>query len=678
MIHYLSPEKWSKKAASVVLAIALLFFILYAMACVMSPIAWSPDSSKIALMVCPHEEPDKFAIFTYDIRTGQRTLIDQIQNIGVLSAPSWSPDGKWIAYLKSDSTHTGDELFSEDISYLNQFQSDMDSIIDKSKSPETYDINLMISTPDGKQKKVLKKIKSPGGQKAQDGLMCMQPAWSENGKRLFYPRMLTSDLCYTTSIDITSGKTIAHFPTNTPFPIISPDGKKVISVLKTEKEIVNVIVSDTDGKNTNTFNVSLDMETRSTLSQLFLWMPDSKHVLYSAGNAVMNLDINTGNIDKLMDNDQMIPIVRSEPSRILPVRISSKGDKLYYIKIKTADKMNRTESIWLESMTIKDKQITSVFELIEFPDTEIGTFNMSPDCKTFLLRTFIDQKDQQGKSVIIMWNGKARNIIETDSWLSEIFGSGQKDDLDASKTKRTFEPQLTLVSDSALYAMAMQQYKTYLSENKLSAETDKIQMVRSVGIRIQKAVESYMASQNLSARLAGYQWEYNLVENKEKNAWVMPGGKMVVYSGLFEIVSTDAKLAAVLSHEIAHAVAEHGGERLRQELLTKFGGMSIDEAIKSKPEAAQQLFTQAYATGTSVGVLLPYSRLHENEADHLGLIFMAMAGYDPQVAVDFWKKMSSDQSMRLTELIRTHPADQTRIKNIQSEIPEAKKYYNPK
>lgn len=242
----------------------------------------------------------------------------------------------------------------------------------------------------------------------------------------------------------------------------------------------------------------------------------------------------------------------------------------------------------------------------------------------------------------------------------------------------TGRKQLHLVPASMVQATALSNYKEFLSENKLSTDTAKTQMVRRVGARIQKAVESYMASQNLSDRLTGYQWEYNLIENKEKNAWVMPGGKVVVYTGLFEIVSNESELAVVLGHEIAHAVADHGGERLSQGLLIELGGMGLATAMQKQPAKTQELFSQAYGYGSNIGVLLPYSRLHENEADRLGLIFMAMAGYDPHVAVDFWKKMASGQSSsRLAELLSTHPADQTRITNIQSRIPEAMKYYTP-
>lgn len=250
--------------------------------------------------------------------------------------------------------------------------------------------------------------------------------------------------------------------------------------------------------------------------------------------------------------------------------------------------------------------------------------------------------------------------------------------LGCSQVVLTGRNQLNLVPASMVQSMALTDYQKFLSENKLSTDTAKTQMVRTVGQRIQKAVESYMASQNLSDQLAGYKWEYNLVENKEINAWVMPGGKVVVYTGLLTIATSEPELAVVLGHEVAHAVADHGGERLSQGLIVQLGGMGLAQAIKTRPEATQQLFTQAYETGTSVGVVLPYSRLHENEADHLGLIFMAMAGYDPQTAVSFWQKMSAaNKGAKPLEILSTHPADSTRIRKIQAELPEAQKYYKP-
>jgi len=230
-----------------------------------------------------------------------------------------------------------------------------------------------------------------------------------------------------------------------------------------------------------------------------------------------------------------------------------------------------------------------------------------------------------------------------------------------------------------LNSMSFQSYGEFLSQNKLSADAVQTQMVKRVGGRIQKALEDYCAAEGKEDKLEGYEWEFNLVEDKSVNAWAMPGGKVVVYTGILSVTQTEAGLAVVLGHEIAHAYARHGGERMTQGLAVQLGGMAISEALATQPEQTQSLFQQAYGLGSQVGILLPFSRTHENEADHLGLIFMAMAGYDPQEAVTFWQRMAkaSEGRDKPPEFLSTHPAEQTRIGKIQSLVPEAMKYYRP-
>jgi predicted Zn-dependent protease len=178
------------------------------------------------------------------------------------------------------------------------------------------------------------------------------------------------------------------------------------------------------------------------------------------------------------------------------------------------------------------------------------------------------------------------------------------------------------------------------------------------------------------SRLNGYQWEFNLVKNDSTpNAWCMPGGKVVVYSGILPYTKDKNGLAVVLSHEIAHAVARHGNERMSQQLLTQFGSVALSEALKQKPAETQGIFNSAYGLGSQLGVLLPFSREHELEADKLGLIFMAMAGYDPQSAVSFWERMSSMGGNKPPEFMSTHPSDSRRISRIKEALPEAMKYY---
>jgi predicted Zn-dependent protease len=239
----------------------------------------------------------------------------------------------------------------------------------------------------------------------------------------------------------------------------------------------------------------------------------------------------------------------------------------------------------------------------------------------------------------------------------------------------TGRQQLNLVSSDTVLSMSNSEYRDFLSKHKIITNTPEAQLVQKVGRNIQHSVEVFFAQNNLSDRLTGYQWEFNLVEDKSINAWCMPGGKVVVYTGILPVARDDAGLSVVVGHEIAHAVAQHGDERMSQSLLAQMGGVALATALSSKPTETNQLFMAAYGIGTQIGVLMPYSRLQESEADRLGLIFMAMAGYDPHTAIDFWKRMASKQGTSLPEFLSTHPADETRIRNLEKLIPEAMRYY---
>lgn len=201
-------------------------------------------------------------------------------------------------------------------------------------------------------------------------------------------------------------------------------------------------------------------------------------------------------------------------------------------------------------------------------------------------------------------------------------------------------------------------------------------MVKRVGNKLAAAIQQYFASKGQSAALSGYKWEFNYVNNKEANAWCMPGGKVVVYSGIMPYAKDEAGLAVVMGHEIAHAVAKHGNERMSQGLLQQAGGAALSVALSQKPALTQQLFNTAYGVTTTVGGMLPFSRLQESEADRMGLIFMAMAGYDPNTAVAFWQRMKADGGSKPPELLSTHPSDSKRISDLQKELPEAMKYYH--
>lgn len=236
--------------------------------------------------------------------------------------------------------------------------------------------------------------------------------------------------------------------------------------------------------------------------------------------------------------------------------------------------------------------------------------------------------------------------------------------------------QFNLIPNSQMLATSFQEYDKFIHTNKLSANKTNSNLVKRVGLNVQRAVQQYFAENNLSAKLAGYNWEFNLIESDDINAWCMPGGKVVVYTGILPITQNESGLAVVMGHEIAHAVADHGSERMSQVLLTQLGGMALSEALSSKPKETSDLWLGVYGLGTEVGVLLPYSRTHESEADRLGMIFMALAGYNPNVAVGFWERMASQkQGQAPPEFLSTHPSDRTRINDIKNNLPEAMKYF---
>jgi predicted Zn-dependent protease len=239
----------------------------------------------------------------------------------------------------------------------------------------------------------------------------------------------------------------------------------------------------------------------------------------------------------------------------------------------------------------------------------------------------------------------------------------------------TGRKQLSLIPANEMLSMSYSEYDSVLKTSKLSTNQEQTRLVKKVGGGIQKAVETYFAEKGLSDQLKDYKWEFNLIESDEVNAWCMPGGKVVVYTGILPITQNEVGLAVVLGHEISHAVAQHGAERMSQGLLAQLGGAALSVALQNKPAQTRQLWMSVYGVGAQVGVLLPYSRTHESEADHLGLIFMAMAGYDPHEAVTFWERMAASGGQKPPEFLSTHPADETRIADIKKELPEAMQYY---
>jgi predicted Zn-dependent protease len=236
--------------------------------------------------------------------------------------------------------------------------------------------------------------------------------------------------------------------------------------------------------------------------------------------------------------------------------------------------------------------------------------------------------------------------------------------------------QLSLIPASELYALSVDQYGQFLAEHPLSKDRAQAATVQRAGERIRQAVERFFVGQQQPDKLDGYRWEFNLVESDEVNAWCMAGGKVVVYTGLLPVTRDETGLAVVMGHEIAHAIAEHGNERMSQGLLTQLGGLALSKALETKGEQTRSLFMTAFGVGAQLGVLLPYSRLHESEADRLGLIFMAMAGYDPHAAPELWRRMAAQsQGGAPPEFMSTHPSDERRIRDLEAAIPEAMQYY---
>ena len=243
----------------------------------------------------------------------------------------------------------------------------------------------------------------------------------------------------------------------------------------------------------------------------------------------------------------------------------------------------------------------------------------------------------------------------------------------------TGRKQTLLVSDGDVLSLSNQQYKQYMQSAKASTNATNTAMVKRVGQNLANAVTKYLNNNGLGAEVANYAWEFNLVQDKQVNAWCMPGGKIVVYEGILPVTQDEASLAIVLGHEIAHAVAKHSAERLSNEYKNQYGTAILGAVVQGAgvSEGTQQLI----ALGQQLGGALwtsGFSRKQESEADHMGLIFAAMAGYDPQVAISFWQRMAAQSNGSSGGLFSDHPSDETRIKDIQGWMPEALKYYVPK
>ena len=232
---------------------------------------------------------------------------------------------------------------------------------------------------------------------------------------------------------------------------------------------------------------------------------------------------------------------------------------------------------------------------------------------------------------------------------------------------------LALVPNSEILPSAFAQYGAFLKENKVVSGTSDANRVVNVGTKIKNAAEKWLNANGYKGYLNDYKWEYNLVDSKEVNAWCMPGGKIVVYSGILPITKDDAGLATVLGHEVSHALANHGQQRMSAGLLQQLGAVGVAAATGGKSAETQQIAMTAYGATTQLGGLLPFSRSHESEADKIGLTLMAIAGYNPDQAVVFWSRMSSASSgNKPPEFLSTHPSDATRIAALKKLVPYAK------
>jgi predicted Zn-dependent protease len=237
----------------------------------------------------------------------------------------------------------------------------------------------------------------------------------------------------------------------------------------------------------------------------------------------------------------------------------------------------------------------------------------------------------------------------------------------------TGKKELNFVSNSELFPSSFQQYGTFLKENKVISGTADAKRVETVGMKIKLAAEKYLTYLGQTQYLNGYQWEYKLIDSKEVNAWCMPGGKIVVYTGILPITKDETGLATVMGHEVSHALANHGAQRMSAAQLQELGAVGVAVATGGQSDEKQQMWQQYYGIGSQVGVMLPFSRNHESEADKIGLTLMAIAGYNPDEAIVFWQRMSAQSTGQSPpEFLSTHPSDATRIANLKVLIPEAK------
>lgn len=245
-----------------------------------------------------------------------------------------------------------------------------------------------------------------------------------------------------------------------------------------------------------------------------------------------------------------------------------------------------------------------------------------------------------------------------------------------AKVPVTGRKQFRLLPDDVMMSMSLTNYQSFLKENQPLPDSDsRTKLVRKVGKRVAGATENFLKEKGKKNRIEGFKWKFNVLKDNTINAWCMPGGRIVVYSGILSVIRNELGLATVLGHEIAHAVAKHGNERMSQQLAIALGGKSLALAMEKEPEKTRKIFNMVYGVGTKLGTLA-YSRKHEYEADKLSMIFMARANYDPQKAINFWQRMKAQkEGNAVPEFLSTHPTDENRIEAMKEFLPKARKHY---
>jgi len=422
-------EKVSHSKALIAAIAAVSCLVIYILACVMSPVTWSPDSSKIALLVTPPgDNPDVFAIFTYDIATGKHLLLDKAQKDGVLSVPSWSPDGKWVAYCKIEPTKeesesspqvnkkTADELFSEEDKTLIPFLWEIVKEKMSEEDVETFDVKLIVVRPNGQDKKVLRTMKWAGDEDSRVRIILAQPQWSPDSSHIFYARSFDDgEVYYIAGLNLSTDKAEALMFSSIGTPAVSPDGKWVASLLSPNgSDEALLAVAQVDGGEHKYYRLDLKIDKEQMFFITLMWSPDSKRILIAPNEQLCVVNAMTGQVRKYRDPD---------PEHIAYGIFSPQGDKLYYLAgYEKEDPNSDKEKINLISMNLEDSKTQVVFEVSKVPDIEgPGRFSISPNGKMVLLRCVMKDKAGGEKSVLLFWDGKKHKIVETGPWLAEIF-----------------------------------------------------------------------------------------------------------------------------------------------------------------------------------------------------------------------------------------------------------------